>query len=149
MGSSAEKTWAAILKDVHDMVQHAGAAEVSAADAFAVAVKMAAMHAQLEQLAQQPAYPRVAWKKLVLDQEVRGEVVNADHQLQDTSPAMSHAVTHAIIAIVNDCQGHVCCINATLPPCLAPCSLQTHTGTPQAEHLLHRKLPADQVTSFL
>ena len=72
MGSSAEKAWVAIVKDVQDMVQQCRtAAEMSAvADALALDVKIAAMRDRLAKLAQQPSYPRATWKKLVTSLKV-------------------------------------------------------------------------------
>ena len=67
MGSSAEKAWAAILRDVQYMGQHGRTARASDADAVAV---VAAIRAHLALLNQQPPFPRATWKKLVVDLKV-------------------------------------------------------------------------------
>ena len=64
MGSSAEKTWTAILGDLQQMMQHSGAAGVSGA------VGPPRIHQHVMRLAQQPPYPHATWKKLVSNLKV-------------------------------------------------------------------------------
>ena len=84
MGSSAEKAWAALLKDVQDVVQHAGAdacavVPAGCSDAVLAAAALAAaqqllqsdsatvfkIQEQVMKLAQQPSFPRAIWKRLI------------------------------------------------------------------------------------
>ena len=67
MGSSAEKAWAAILRDMQHILQHFGAEGPIAAGEPAA---MTNVPLQLVALAQQPPLPRATWKKLVANMKV-------------------------------------------------------------------------------
>ena len=101
MGSSAEKAWGALLKDVQHLVQHARSTEASDADATALAVKMAAMRVHLARLLQQPPYPRATWKKLVVNLKVGwGQCSSPADQQLDLKPAGSPATSRMAIVRV-------------------------------------------------
>ena len=67
MGSSAEKVWSALLKDVQYTVQHSGAAEVPDAVTAAAAARVVV---NAERLAELPPMPRATWKRLIVDFKV-------------------------------------------------------------------------------
>ena len=70
MGSSAEKAWAAILKDMQHILQHSGAAQGPVAAGATAEGAMTNVNVQLMRLIVQPPLPHATWKKLIANMKV-------------------------------------------------------------------------------